>query len=476
MQHDSKTCQRKLRPIIFGVFLSLLIAPLWEQVRAQNNSPAPLELKITARRFEFHPHTITVQKGKPVRLVITSEDVEHGFAIDEFDVNVKIEAKGTKVVEFTPDRAGRFRFRCTVFCGDGHEEMTGELVVEEGQTVGSDLKVTFDDQVASVVIVEANGERFRIDTATKTVTRIKDEAAPTPPTQTAKVEQPRQRVHEPYDYRLINVPTPKRVLRHSVNLYFTHRFSQPIKPLDESAEALFGLDSFSVSSLGVFYGITDKLYVSATRSPLCQRGLCRTIEVGFGYHWLDEKKGRSPVALSTYASIEGDDNFTEHYTYNLQMMLARSATKYVNLFFSPAVHFNANGQRRFDPRANEFFPPAPIADTFRQDKHAASFGFGVNARIRPTISLLFEYTPRVGFKLGRVRPIFNSTFTQVLGFRTESEPEIGFGIQKDIGRHSFSLTFSNTQTTTTARYNSSNLVLPASKFIIGFNLYRRFLK
>jgi len=174
--------------------------------------------------------------------------------------------------------------------------------------------------------------------------------------------------------------------------------------------------------------------------------------------------------------IEGDENFSQHYTYNLQTMLARSVTKYVNLFFSPAVHFNANGQRRFDPRATDFFPPAPVADTFRQDKHAASFGFGVNARIKPTVSLLFEYTPRVGFKLGRVRPIFNSNFTRIVGFSNESEAEIGFGIQKDIGRHTFSLTFSNTQTTTTARYNSSNLVLPPKKFIIGFNLYRRFLR
>ncbi|HEY8204583.1 MAG TPA: DUF5777 family beta-barrel protein, partial [Pyrinomonadaceae bacterium] len=79
------------------------------------------------------------------------------------------------------------------------------------------------------------------------------------------------------------------------------------------------------------------------------------------------------------------------------------------------------------------------------------------------------------FKLGRVRPILGPSFT-VTGFTVDSEPEIGFGIQKDIGRHSFSLTFSNTQTTTTSRYNSSNLVLPPSKFIIGFNLYRRFFK
>jgi len=474
MTHPSQICQRRLRLLFAATFLPILLALPCGLAFAQNDRPQPVEIKLTARRFEFDPHTITVQKGKPVRLLITSEDVEHGFAIDDFDVNAEVKAKRTKVVEFTPNRAGRFRFRCTVYCGDGHDEMSGELVVEDPQT-GGDIKVTFDDQAASVVIVEANSQRLRIDTATKTVTPIEDESAPpTPSAPVAKVEHAKHSVQEPYDYRLINVPTPKRVLRHSVNLYFTHRFSQTITPLDQSAENLLGLDSFAVSTLGVFYGISDRLYVSASRSPLCQRGLCRTIEVGLGYHWLDEK-GRSPVALSTYASIEGDDNFTEHFTYNLQAMLARSVTKYVNLFFSPAVHINANGQRRFDPRSNEFFPPAPIADTFRQDKHAASFGFGVNARIRPSISLLFEFTPRVGFKLGRVRTTFNSN-SQIVGFRTESEPEIGFGVQKDVGRHSFSLTFSNTQTTTTARYNSSNLVLPQSKFLIGFNLYRRFLK
>ena len=475
MAHTNSFSRRKPRLIIFGLFSTIAIATLHQPVFAQNSSSEPVEIKITARQFQFEPHTITLQKDRPARLVITSEDVAHGFAIDEFNVSAKIEAKQTKTIEITPDRAGRFRIYCSVYCGDDHDGMAGELIVREAGTE-PEIKVTFDEQAPGVAYVEANGKRLRIDTATKTVTTIsEDTAAQTEEPPVAKIDKPKAQSSEPYDYRLINVPTPKRVLRHSVNLYFTHRFSQPIKPLEDSARQLLGLDSFSVSTLGVFYGITDRLYVSVSRSPLCQRGLCRTIELGLGYHLLDEK-GRSPVALAAYASMEGDENFSRNFTYNAQVMVARSASKYVNLFFSPAVHFNANGQRRFDPRANEFFPPAAIADSFRQDKHAASFGLGVNARIRPSISLLFEYTPRVGFKLGRVQTIFNSNFTQVTGFRVESEPEIGFGIQKDVGRHSFALTFSNTQTTTTARYNSSNLVLPASKFIIGFNLYRRFLK
>jgi len=475
MAYCSQLCRGRFLRLITAALSLFLLVLLGGIANGQNSPTQPLEIKVTARRFEFDPHSITVQKGRPVRLIITSEDVEHGLAIKEFNVNVKIPAKQTKIVEFTADRTGRFSFSCSVYCGNGHEEMIGELVVEESQTADTGIRVTFDEHEPGVAIVESNGVRLRVDTSTRKVTRIEEESTPSPAQAVTKVEQAKEPASEPYDYHLVNVPTPKRVLRHSINLTFTHRFSQPIKPLDQSGKNLLGLDSFAVSSLGVFYGVTDKLYLSAYRSPICQRGLCKTIELGLGYHWLDEK-GSSPIALSTYASIEGDDNFTEHYTYNLQAMLARSVTKYVNLFFSPAVHFNANGQRRFDPRATDFFPPAPIADAFRQDKHAASFGFGVNARIRPTVSLLFEYTPRLGFKLGRVRPIFNSNFTRVVDFTRESEAEIGFGIEKDIGRHSFSLTFSNTQTTTTARYNSSNLVLPPKKFIIGFNLYRRFLR
>jgi cytochrome c oxidase subunit 2 len=462
---------RTLGLTVLALFLLILFIPAVAE--SQTDPKQPVEIKVTAKQFEFAPRTITVQKGKPVKLVITSADVDHGIKLEEFGVNQKVPAKQTINVTFTPDRVGRFEFRCSVVCGTGHDDMLGELIVEEATQKKVD--VTFDAQAPGVAVVEVDGERYRIDTTTKTWTRIEQPKTETgTPAQTQTAEQPKTRAPEAeaYDYRLVNVPTPKRVLKGSLNLYFTHRFAQPVRPLNQSARDLIGLDSSAVPSFGLFYGITDKLYVNAYRSAVCQRGLCRTIELGVGYHWADEGK-ESPIAVSTYASVEGDDNFTEAYTYNLQLMVARSVTRYVNLFFSPALHLNANAERRFDPRSTDFFPPATV--TLAQPRHTGSFGLGANARISRSVSLLFEYTPRVGFKLGRVIPIFDST-GKVTGFRQESEAEIGFGIQKDVGRHSFSLTFSNTQTTTTSRYNSSNLVLPPSKFTIGFNLYRRLLR
>lgn len=370
--------------------------------------------------------------------------------------------------------------------GRAHNDVADERVIAHAPSESvSTVNVTFDEKTPGVVFVEAGGVRFRIDTATKTVERISETTAnqekekqPAPP-QVATKERESSRVYEPYDYHIVNIPTPKAVRRHSLNMYFTHRFQETITPLEQEegsqhiariSKDLLGLDSSAVSSFGVTYGITDRLYANVYRSPLCQPGLCKTIEIGLGYHLLDEA-GRSPIALSAYTSVEGDYNFTERYTYSFQAMIGRSMTKYVNLFFSPALHVNSNGNDRF----KGFLATQPLVKNLRLGRHTGSFGFGLNARVRPTTSLLFEYTPRVGFEMGQIVPDFDPVVGQLNGFKNNSEAEIAFGIEKRIGRHVFSLTFSNTQATTTARYNSSNQALPPNKFSIGFNLFRRLL-
>ena len=342
------------------------------------------------------------------------------------------------------------------------------------------IKITFDEKDPTIMFVESNGERFRVNSITKQIEKIVVAAVPAQTTTAqavTKQDDPKEDFYaydpgdEPFDYKLVNVPTPKKVPKGTWNMMFSHRFSQPLRPLSESAPGLLGLDSMSVSSFAISYGITDKFYVQAARSPLCQKGLCRTIELGVGYHITDQNK-RSPIALSTYASIEGNDNFTEEYTYNLQVMLSRQFGKRVFAFFSPAIHLNSNGQHRFNPRPDDYFPAATVANSFKLPTNGASFGMGASVRITPSVMGIFEFTPRTGFKLGKVDPIFDTSFN-VTGFKNVSEPEIGVGLQYSIGKHAFTLTLSNTQTTTTSKYNSSNRVLSPSHLIIGFNLFRR---
>ncbi len=351
------------------------------------------------------------------------------------------------------------------------------------------IKVVFDENTPGVVYVESNGERIRVDTGKKSVENVamsttekaetlKETSTATTASKPAANADEEESAYdfdkgeEPYDYRIVNLPTAKNVPKGSWNLVFTHRFSQQLRPFSQSARSLLGLDSFAIASFGLTYGITDKLYVSAYRSPVCRKGFCRAIEIGLGYNWLAQSK-KSPIGFSTYASIEGGDNFTEEYTYNLQAMLSGRIGKRVFLFFSPAVHLNANGQRRFDPRPNDYFPVATIANNFRMPKHGASFGFGASVMITPNVLALFDFTPRTGFKMGQVRTVLGPGFS-IVGFTNESHPSIGFGVQRNLGKHSFALTLSNTQTTTTSRYNSSNLTLTPKQLILGFNLSRRF--
>lgn len=354
-----------------------------------------------------------------------------------------------------------------------------------------DIQVGFDDDRPGLLTIIVGGTTYLVDANEQTVRRVDDELAldESPKIEDGKrdvaivedesVEDDEEfdpwefeRGEEPYDYRLVNVPTPKPVPKGTWNLSFSHRFSQPLHPISESGKNLLGFDSFSVSSFGITYGITDDLYVNASRSPICQRNLCRTIEIGLGYNWLSEDKD-TPVSVSTLASVEGDENFSKHYTFNLQTMMSKRVSKRIYLFFSPALHINSNGQGRFNPRPTQFFPPAKAANNFKLPKHTGSFGFGTAVLIAPDLLGTFEFTPRVGFKLGRVNPIFDENFN-IVDFENRSEPTIGFGIQKNVGDHAFALTFTNSQTTTTSRYNSSNLVLKPRRLIIGFNLFRRF--
>jgi cytochrome c oxidase subunit 2 len=89
------------------------------------------EIQVTLRKYEFSPGSLRVKKGEQVRLVMTAVDHEHGFKLDDFNINKKIPQGTTVIVEFTADKAGTFQFRCSSVCGLGPRGMKGTLVVEE---------------------------------------------------------------------------------------------------------------------------------------------------------------------------------------------------------------------------------------------------------------------------------------------------------------------------------------------------------
>ncbi|HEY6864582.1 MAG TPA: cupredoxin domain-containing protein [Burkholderiales bacterium] len=95
-------------------------------LRAQ---PSPRVVRITARRFAYLPAEVTLKKGEPVTIELTSGDVVMGFNAPDFGVRADIIPGQVSRVSFTPDKAGTFVFLCDIFCGDGHEGMAGKLHV-----------------------------------------------------------------------------------------------------------------------------------------------------------------------------------------------------------------------------------------------------------------------------------------------------------------------------------------------------------
>jgi cytochrome c oxidase subunit 2 len=99
---------------------------------ADQSSEAERVIKITAKKFEYSPNEVRIKKGIPVVLEFTSLDRVHGFTVPDLGgIRATIEpGKATRVRILAP-KTGTFEFHCDLFCGDGHEGMSGTLIVEE---------------------------------------------------------------------------------------------------------------------------------------------------------------------------------------------------------------------------------------------------------------------------------------------------------------------------------------------------------
>jgi cytochrome c oxidase subunit 2 len=98
-------------------------------VAAESAKPKEKVIKITAKRFAFTPGNITLKKDVPVVFEFRTLDVFMGFNLPDFNVRADIVPDRVARLRLVPDRTGTFVFLCDVFCGGGHEKMSGQLVV-----------------------------------------------------------------------------------------------------------------------------------------------------------------------------------------------------------------------------------------------------------------------------------------------------------------------------------------------------------
>ena len=90
----------------------------------------PRVIEITARRFAFEPSEIEATVGEKLQLIVRSADGVHGLEIKKLKVKKEIPRGGEPVtIDFTATAEGNFPILCSEYCGNGHDDMSGMLIV-----------------------------------------------------------------------------------------------------------------------------------------------------------------------------------------------------------------------------------------------------------------------------------------------------------------------------------------------------------
>jgi hypothetical protein len=234
------------------------------------------------------------------------------------------------------------------------------------------------------------------------------------------------------DFTLIALPTALRLPKHRSAFRVTHRFTRPLASGDfgDFLADGFGLDTGAIIGLEYRYGVVPNGQVGVLRTS------DRTIEF-FGEYGLVRQGRQLPLEIAIVASVEGANNFKNSKSPALGVVISRRAGKRAAFYVEPIWVNNTNPL------------PAALAD------HNDTFmiGLGTRIRVRPTVYVVIETSPRVS------------------GFRPGVNP-FGVAIEKHAGGHQFQLNFSDSFGTTMAQIARGGT--SRQDWYMGFNLSRKF--
>ncbi len=121
----------RMRTVAAGTMLFILVLSVVSLYASA--APRDREIVIRARQYAFDPSIIYVNRGDRVTLRVITEDVDHGFYIDGYNLELNVvpmEGKGEEArATFVADRPGTFRMRCADTCGPLHPYMIGKFIV-----------------------------------------------------------------------------------------------------------------------------------------------------------------------------------------------------------------------------------------------------------------------------------------------------------------------------------------------------------
>jgi hypothetical protein len=235
------------------------------------------------------------------------------------------------------------------------------------------------------------------------------------------------------DYTLVSLPTSLRLPQYRSAFRVTHRFSRALGDgsFGELAEDLFGIDTGAQIGLEYRFGLLPGGEIGIHRTST------RTIEFFSRYGVIRQGRHGVPVDVTALATIEGTNNFKDSYSPALGVILSRTIGDFAALYVEPIWVNNTN--------------PSPKELVEHNDTFLV--GLGARVRVRPTVYLVGEFTPRAA------------------GYKPSSD-QGSFGIEKRQGGHLFQLNFSTAFGTTLAQMARGG---PSDEgWFIGFNISRKF--
>lgn len=120
---------KKILLATFTLLLVIVLTACGGSENANNNDSGDTidnTLDVQATEFTFDQEEYVVKSGQEVTVNLESTEGIHGFAIDEFGVDIQDSGTAT----FTPEEPGEYEIYCSVPCGEGHEDMKATLIVQ----------------------------------------------------------------------------------------------------------------------------------------------------------------------------------------------------------------------------------------------------------------------------------------------------------------------------------------------------------
>jgi Membrane bound beta barrel domain (DUF5777) len=195
------------------------------------------------------------------------------------------------------------------------------------------------------------------------------------------------------DFRVLNLPSTLRLPLHGSSFQLTHRFNGNLRQgsFNENSSNLFGLDQGAAVGFEYRFGVARHLQAAVYRTAVD-----KTFQF-YGKYDAVRQGDSVPVSLSALVSVEGADNFQEHYSPAVGVTVSRMVADRLAVYATPIWVHNTAAMLNID------------RDTF-------FVGVGGRVRVSATVYLVGEVVPRAcGY---RPDTCFNSTSTTARGPRS----------------------------------------------------------